>query len=60
VEKGETLNKEEIEAKFEELNKRIKSSLEGKITPEELKESLEEQKEYDIKRKIIQKIEEGK
>jgi F-type H+-transporting ATPase subunit epsilon len=60
VEKGESLNKQEIEEKLTELDKRIKSSLTGEITPEELEEALEEQKEFKVKRKIIRKIEEGR
>lgn len=57
VEKGESLNKEEIEEKLTEIDKRIKSSLKGEITPEELEEALEEQKEFKIKLEIIKKIE---
>ncbi len=60
VEKGESLNKQEIEEKLTELDKRIKSSLTGEISPEELEEALEEQKEFKAKRTIIQKIEEGR
>jgi F-type H+-transporting ATPase subunit epsilon len=60
VEKGEALNKQEVEEKLTELDRRIKSSLTGEISPEELEEALEEQKEFKVKRKIIQKMEEGK
>ncbi len=60
VEKGEELDKEAIEAKLKELDDRIKSSLTGEITPEELEEALEEQREFATKQKIIQKIEKGK
>ena len=60
VEKGESLNKQEIEEKLTELDKRIKSSLTGEITPEELEEALEEQKEFKVKQKIIRKMEEGR
>lgn len=60
VEKGESLNRQEIEEKLTEIDKRIKSSLKGEISPEELEEALDEQKEFEIKQKIIQRIEEGK
>ena len=60
VEKGEELDKEAIEAKLKELDERIKSSLRGEITPEELEQALEEQRGYMAKQKIIQKIEKGK
>lgn len=60
VEKGEELDKEAIEAKLKELDERIKSSLRGEITPEELDQALEEQQEYMARQKIIQKIEKGK
>ncbi len=60
VEKGEELDKEAIEAKLKELDDRIKSSLRGEITPEELDQALEEQREFMAKQKIIQKIEKGK
>jgi F-type H+-transporting ATPase subunit epsilon len=60
MEKGEDLNKELIETKLKELNTRIKSSLSGEITPEELDEALIEQREFEIKRNIIKKIEEKK
>lgn len=56
MEKGEALDKGEIEAKLKELETRIKSSLKGEITPEELDEALVEQREFEIKQKIIKKI----
>ncbi len=56
VEKGEELDKEEIEAKLKELDARIKSSLKGEISPEELDEALIEQREFEIKQKIVKKI----
>jgi F-type H+-transporting ATPase subunit epsilon len=60
VEKGELLDKQEIEEKLTKLDKQIKSSLTGEISPEELEEALEEQKEFKVKQKIIRKIEEGR
>ncbi len=62
VEKGEDLviASEEIEAKLEKLAARIKSSLKGEITPDELEEAIREQKEYTIKLEITKKIEQGK
>lgn len=60
MEKGEDLNKADIEAKLKELDTRIKSSLKGEITPEELDAALIEQREFEIKQKIIKKIESGK
>lgn len=56
VEKGEELDREEIEAKLKELETRIKSSLKGEITPEELEGALVEQREFEIKQKIIKKL----
>jgi F-type H+-transporting ATPase subunit epsilon len=60
VEKGEELDKEAVEERLKELDERIKSSLRGEITPEELEEALEEQQEFLIKQKIIRRIEEDK
>jgi F-type H+-transporting ATPase subunit epsilon len=65
VERGETLNKEEIETKLAELDKTIKASIkleEGmtevqmKKMPDELAQALEEQTEFQTKLKIIQKM----
>jgi len=65
VERGETLNKEEIETKLAELDRTIKASIkleEGmtedqmKKMPDELARALEEQTEFQTKLKIIQKI----
>jgi len=44
----------------EELEEKVKSFLKGEVIKEALEESLEEQKEFEIKRKIIQKVEEKK
>lgn len=60
VEKGETLDPQAIEKRLAELDTRIKSSLKGEITPDELQQALEEQREYAAKHKIIQKIQQGK
>ena len=60
VEKGEELDKEAIEAKLKELDDRIQSSLTGEITPEELDQALEEQREFVTRQKIIEKIEKEK
>jgi F-type H+-transporting ATPase subunit epsilon len=60
VERGEALDPQLIEEKLAELDKRIKSSLKGDISPEELEQALEEQREYAVKQKIIQKMEQGK
>jgi ATP synthase F1 epsilon subunit len=66
VERGETLNKEEIEKKLAELDKTIKASIkleegmteeEMKKMPDELAQAIEEQTEFETKLKIIQKIE---
>ncbi len=65
VERGETLNKEEIEKKLAELDKTIKASLklaegmteeEMKKMPDELAQALEEQTEFQAKLKIIRKM----
>jgi F-type H+-transporting ATPase subunit epsilon len=65
VERGETLNKEEIEKKLAELDKTIKASLkleegmtgkEMKEMPDVLARALEEQTEFQAKLKIIRKI----
>jgi F-type H+-transporting ATPase subunit epsilon len=65
VERGETLNKEEIETKLAELDKTIKASIkleEGmteeqmKKMPDELAQALEEHTEFQTKLKIIQKM----
>jgi F-type H+-transporting ATPase subunit epsilon len=60
VEKGEELDREAIEEKLKELDDRIKSSLRGEITAEELDQALEEQREFIARQKIIEKIEKGK
>jgi F-type H+-transporting ATPase subunit epsilon len=69
VERGEKLIKEEIVAKLSQLDKIINEStklVEGmteeemKKMPEELAVALEEQKEFETKLKILQKIEAGK
>jgi F-type H+-transporting ATPase subunit epsilon len=69
IERGEKLNKEEIEAKLTLLEKTIKTStklVEGMTEaemikmPEELAGALEEQREFETKLKILQKIEKGK
>jgi len=66
VERGETLDKEEIETKLAELDKIIKASLklvegmteeEMKKMPDDLARALEGQTEFQAKLKIIQKIE---
>ena len=56
VEKGEELDREEIEAQLKTLGARIKSSLKGDISPEELDEALVEYREYEKKQKIIKKL----
>jgi len=67
VEKGELLDKEEIEKKLAEIDNRIQFLVKGKMTaeeqvkaPEALEKALEEQKEFKVKWEIIQKIEKGK
>ncbi len=57
VEPGEKLVKEEVEKRLEELDRRIKSSIKGEITAEELQEALVEQREFAVKQKIIRNIE---
>ena len=65
VERGETLDKLEIEKKLEELDKTIKAStklVEGMTEeemikmPDELAQAIEEQREFETKLKIVQKI----
>lgn len=65
IEKGEDLDKEKIEAKLTELDRKIKASVklvdgmteeEMKKLPEDLAQALEEQKEFEIKQKILQKM----
>jgi F-type H+-transporting ATPase subunit epsilon len=65
VERGETLNKQEIEIKLAELDKTIKESIkleegmteeEMKKMPDELTQAIEEQTEFETKLKIIQKM----
>ena len=69
VERGEKLNKEEIEAKLVQLDKTINASIklvegmteeEMKKMPEELASALVEQREFETKLKILQRIEKGK
>lgn len=67
LEKGESLNKEELEQKLAEIGSRIQSLTkkemaddELKKAPEELAKALEAQKELRIKREIVQKIEKEK
>lgn len=65
VEKGEDLDRKEIEIKLAELEKKIKGSMkiaEGMTAaeiikmPDELAKALEEQKEFETKLKILQKM----
>ena len=44
----------------EELEGKVNSFLQGEVIAGALKEAIQEQKEFEIKQKIIQKIEEGK
>lgn len=67
LEKGESLNKEELEQKLAELGTRIQSLTKKEMTddelkkaPEELAKALETQKELKIKQEIAQKIEKEK
>ncbi|NIM11108.1 MAG: hypothetical protein GTO45_03900 [Candidatus Aminicenantes bacterium] len=67
LEKGELLNKEELEQKLAEIENRIQSLTkremaadELKKAPEELANALEAQKELKIKQEIVQKIEKEK
>lgn len=57
VERGENLKREEIAAALVDLDKRIKSSLKGEISPEELETALSMQREFKLKMDIIEKIE---
>jgi ATP synthase F1 epsilon subunit len=52
---GEELDKEAISAKLTEVRARIKSSLKGEISAEELALALEEEKRLKIKAGIIKK-----
>lgn len=56
IEKGEELEKSEVEAKLNEVTNRIKSSLRGEITAEELEDALQEEKKLKIKFEITKKI----
>jgi F-type H+-transporting ATPase subunit epsilon len=67
VEKGEALDKAEIEAKLADLEKQIKALQDKDMNAEDLqaapdkfKAALAEQREFDIKKKIIAKIEKAK
>lgn len=60
VETGESLDRDEIENKLAELDVRIKSAAKGEISPENLVKALEEQREYMVKQKILQKMESKK
>lgn len=67
LEKGESLNKEEIERKLAEIDNRIQSLIKKERAaedlqkaPEELKKALAEQRELKTKQEIIQKIEKEK
>jgi F-type H+-transporting ATPase subunit epsilon len=69
VERGEELDKDEVAAKLSQLEKLIDVStklVEGmteeemKQMPLELAKALEEQKEFDTKMKILQKLESGR
>ena len=59
IERGEDFDKKEIETKLQELDKIIKasSSLEAGITPDDLLKALADQKEYNTKLDILNKIE---
>ncbi len=64
VEKGEALDKEEIDAKLVELDNRIQALQDKDMSadelieaPEKIAAAIEEQKELKTKRSIIQKIE---
>jgi len=56
LERGEDLDKEDIEEKLVEVDKIIKSSLKGEISPEELQERIGEQKALRSKKEIIAKL----
>ena len=67
VEKGETFDKAEIEAKLSDLEKQIKalqskdmSTEDLQAAPEKFEKALAEQKEFTIKQQIITKIEKQK
>jgi F-type H+-transporting ATPase subunit epsilon len=67
LEKGESLDKEELEQKLAEIRNRIQSLTkkemaddELKKAPEELAKALETQKELKTKQEIVQKIEKEK
>jgi len=65
IEKGEDFDKEEVETKLNELDKKIKASVkliegmteeEMKKLPDDLATALEEKKEFETKQKILQKL----
>ena len=58
LEKGEDLDKSQIEEKLREIDQVIKASLTtaGGITRDRLDEALKEQKEFEIKRSILEKL----
>ena len=56
VEREEDLDKSEIESRYTELTRKIKSAPQGDMTAEELDQALKEQKEIRIKVDILKKI----
>jgi F-type H+-transporting ATPase subunit epsilon len=55
-ERGEDFREEELQKKLLASEKRIKSSFQGAITPQELQEELERQKELRLKLEICKKL----
>ncbi len=57
IERGEEMDGSEIEASYDELNKKIQSAPKGEISPEELEDALLQQKKLKIKVDILKKLE---
>jgi F-type H+-transporting ATPase subunit epsilon len=55
IEHGEDMDEESISAQLDEVTKKIKASVKGEITPEELQEALESQRRLQVKANIIKK-----
>lgn len=55
IEYGEDMDEETIASQLDDVNKTIKSSLKGEISPEKLQEALELQKRLQVKAGIVKK-----
>jgi F-type H+-transporting ATPase subunit epsilon len=56
IERGEDFSEERLQAELAESDRRIKSSFQGAITPEDLQQELERQKELRLKLAMRRKM----